>query len=104
MIVGVLLTIAGLAIGIPAYLGLWRSWTGPEGNNAWGLGALWVGIGGAAVLLGQVLPAGPPTSILVIVGGLVASFGICSCWWMVPPLRPRWYRAQYTPLVRRRGR
>jgi hypothetical protein len=105
MIVGVLFAAGGLAIGIPAYTGLWRSWTGPDGDDAWGLGALWIGIGGVGLLIGLQLPEGDVLGdVLGIGGGLIVCFGCCSCWWMVPPLRPRWYRAQYTPLLRRRSR
>jgi hypothetical protein len=99
----IILTVVGLAVGVPAYLGLWRSWTGVDGNKAWALGFLWVGIGGALLLVGAFFPIGSaPNSSLSAIGAVIGILGMCSCYWMPPFLRPRWYRAQYTPLFRRR--
>lgn len=101
----ILFAVVGLAVGIPAYLGLWRSWTGVDGNKAWALGFLWVGIGGALLSIGSLFALETdPYRWLTVVGSVTAILGACTCYWMPPFLRPRWYRAQYTPLFRRRRR
>ena len=94
MIVFILLALICLAAGTVGYLGLWRGWTGRDGDRSTLLGVFWMGVGFAIAAVSEALP-GPSAQrttlwvalAVIVLGGIFV--------YLIPPfLTPRWYRAQ----------
>ena len=94
MIVFVLLALICLAAGTIGYLGLWRGWTGRDGDRSTLFGVFWMGVGFVVAAVSEALhePGAQRTTIavalaIIVLGGVFV--------YLIPPfLTPRWYRAQ----------
>jgi hypothetical protein len=94
VIVFAVMALICLGAGTIGYLGLWRGWTGQDGDRSTLLGVFWMGIGFVIAAVSQAVPAlkAQGTTMAVALGVVVLG-GIFV--YLIPPfLTPRWYRQQ----------
>ncbi|MDW4572990.1 hypothetical protein R8Z57_09445 [Microbacterium sp. M3] len=94
------------ALGLLAYLGLWKNWMRvARGYGSFmGFCCLYIGVGmlsaGVAVTIGVRTPIG---SVLIVIAAALMLLAIVGFWWLPSFLQPAWFRRSRAGALGRRS-